>query len=370
MNKKILSNKIEWAYWWWVIGDALWLPVETWTKEKIMDNLWWISWYLPISNNGFLAKDFANGADLPFDQNDLWVISDDSIFTMAGMNSISEKSKIDLQNLFDRHKVLFDKYGPYRFGGITREKFKEYKWDINSLWNVSWWNGVMMKRFPYAAYMFAMWDKIDDKYIYDTVVNITKTTHNTLIWKLTSLMHNKFLMILLASDLEGFDMWLALDKLHKYAKECEEKLGTNMDYNDSKDSNIYISPIIQKLIKQYDDLKKWDIYSYDKILEEYLIKLDDSQKPNINKTRKPGFHVASTFGIVYACFIQNQNFQWLIDTIQIGYDTDSQAAIIWNMIWALRWPFYPDVYKEWINQKYQKDITDSLCEFQKTIASI
>lgn len=370
MNKVDLSKRIEWWTWWVVVGDALWLPVETWMAKNIKEKFGWVTEYLPVSNNWFLKKTIDSWVKLPFDTEESGIISDDSIFTMAGMRSISEKRKIDIQNLFDRHKKLFDKYGDYWFGWITRERFKVYNGDVTTLSNVSWWNGVMMKWFPYAVYFHAMGNKITDEYVDNMVVDITKVTHNSLISKLTALVHNKFMMILLKSDIDNLDLWKELQNIYEYAIWCEDRLSHNINKKDGDDSNMKISPIIQKLIKQYESIKNGNIYTYEKILKEYIVELDDKLAPGINKTHKPWFHVWSTFGLVYACFIQNQNFQWLLDAINIWYDTDSQASIVGSMVWALRWPFYEDRFVEWISSEYRDEIRKCIQDYQNTISNL
>lgn len=43
------------------------------------------------------------------------------------MRSITDTKKIELQSLFDAHKILFDRYGGELFGGMTKEKFEQYQ---------------------------------------------------------------------------------------------------------------------------------------------------------------------------------------------------------------------------------------------------
>jgi ADP-ribosylglycohydrolase len=83
---------------------------------------------------------------------------------------------------------------------------------------------------------------------------------------------------------------------------------------------------------------------------------------------KAWFHVASTIWLVYACFMQNMNFQWVIDAISIWQDTDSQWSMVGAMVWALKWPFYEQKYIDGIAKK--DTIADELNDFQHTLENI
>ncbi len=374
-----LSQKIEGAIRWGAIGDALWLAVEMKTKEEISENFWDLREYIPIKHNIFLAK-AAEKASLDTENiskslEETGIISDDTIFTMAWMHSITETWKINIQHIFDTHKNYFDTYGEDAwFGSITSKNFKTYTWDIKNLHSTSRWNGVMMKQFPYAAYL-SEWAKkaydagVDIAHVAanpdDEILRITQTTHDTPIAKLTSLFHQKMLISLLNSQPEDFDIEKKLQRFIRIApfrenQLCIHKHSEEESTPSNPDHTIRITPIFQKLLKQYKSIQAWKPYSYQQILDEYIVHLDESTDPLINKKMKPWFHVASTFGIVYACFLQNPNFAWLLDAIKIWYDTDTQWAIIGNMIWALHGPFYDQKYINWIKEKetIQKHIDD------------
>lgn len=377
MKTPTLQQKIQWAIRWWAIGDALWLAVEKKTKAEITENFWDIREYIPVERNEFIAKDIQAGKKLLFNPQETGIISDDTIFTMAWMNSISAKNNIALQHLFDAHKILFDKYGDTFFGWMTKERFKKYTvwWDRNILYNKSWSNGMLMKQFPYAAYFSALKKEAEKKWINpdelgwsidNTIWEITATTHDTKIAHLVSVLHNKTLMYLLDSTPENFDARRLLEHLYSIAPIWERMLWINEnDPSYDLDADMRISPILEKLLTQQSSIDAGLPYTYDQIIDTYIVRLDEAKDPNINKKMKPWFHVASTFGLVYACFLQNQNFQWVVDAIQIWYDTDSQGAVIGNMIGALHWPFYDQKYIDWLKDK--KDIQQSLKKFQYTL---
>jgi hypothetical protein len=39
---------------------------------------------------------------------------------------------------------------------MTAKRFSDYNGDLKTLYNTSWANGMMMKQFPYAAYIYAL----------------------------------------------------------------------------------------------------------------------------------------------------------------------------------------------------------------------
>jgi len=133
-----------------------------------------------------------------------------------------------------------------------------------------------------------------------------------------------------------------MDEVIRIANERFPQKDTSKTMN-NPDCAMRITPILKKLLTQQERIDAGNPYSLDEIIETYTIQLADTKN---NATLKPGFHVASTFGLVYACFLQHQDFEGLLNAIRIGYDTDSQAAIIGAMIGALRGPFYDPSYIE------------------------
>ena len=362
-NTISMKDKVIWGVWWGASGDALGLAVEKKTKDEILKVVGDIREYMPIKWNGFLDKEFGKPW-FPYKPEDTWVISDDSIFTMAGMNSISEKWWIEIQHLFDTHKKLFDQYWWHWFGGDTRKKFKAYTWDIASLHNHSRGNGIMMKQFPYSVWFSRIDPQAGTQYDVDTEMEkIISVTHDTPVAKITWMLHNKTLIYLLLTDPEQLDTKRLLSNLLTFSHHYEDRLIDENDPLYTPDTHMYISPFIKKLIAQQKSIEAWHPYSLQQILDTYIIQLAD---PIENKKMKPWFHVASTFGLVYACFLQNQNFEWLLNSIRIWYDTDTQAAIIGNMIWALKWPFYDQKYVDWIQDKWV--IQNSLNSFIKALS--
>lgn len=361
-------DKVEWWSRWVPVGDALWLPFENMKSAAITDLIGWVKDYIPVKNHNKiteyveLKKWYA-----PINLDDSGVISDDAILTLAGFYSITEKWKIDISNLFWRHKKMHETYGWYWFSETVDNKLKKYDWssDLSALQenNTSFGNGVMMKQFPYAAYFYIYGKKYwaDDDSMDSTIANITSITHNTPTAKTISVLHNKALIYMFDNQPSEFDMWKLLHTLLIIAPRYDDMYGADW----SSDIALRVTPIIDNLVKQWESVQSWNPYTYQQILDTYLVKFSD---PKMNKWMKPWYHVASTFGIVYACFMQNMNFQWVIDAITIWQDTDSQWSIVWSMVWALKWPFYEQKYIDWIQKK--DEIYSAITGFQNTLESL
>ena len=102
----------------------------------------------------------------------------------------------------------------------------------------------MMKQFPYAAYLKQHADS--DIGIDDIIEHIADVTHTSTIAKLTAMVHNKALIHLLEQDADMFEPKKLLHYLYNLAALLEEKY----DFTEETNSNMRISPIIAKLMKQ------------------------------------------------------------------------------------------------------------------------
>lgn len=339
----------------------MWLSVEKRTTEEVATMFGKVDKYHALKHNGFLEEIMQKEKDFPYSPEDIWVISDDTIFSLAGMKSITEKAGIDLVHLFQTHKSMFDEFGPYWFGEMTREKFKQLSqsWDLSILTNRSWGNGIMMKQFPYAAYF--KWNADDDNQIDNDMEAIAEVTHDSAIAKLTAIVHNKALIYLLDHTPQNFNPKLFLHYLYNIAALFEERY----TFDESNDLDMRITPIIKKLMAQQQSIEAGKPYTLQQIADEYYTKIQDPALAD--KPMKWGFHVATTFGFVYANFLQDRDWNWLLQAVNIGYDADSQWAVIGNMIGALNWPFYDQKFVDDLRDKAY--IQNTLDQFLKALDS-
>lgn len=352
INIEYFKEKVKAMLIWWSIWDALGIPVEMKSKEYIDKNYWRIEDFMDYRLNYFFSKW-------------LWlkqidgVVSDDTILTFAWVESILEKGRIKFDNLLKKSIKEYKKF-PYWFWWWTRDAFAKYEfleyelpsrenyidlWDKNSAWN---W--VIMKQSPYAAYW--VWKDLEQNDIDENIELITKLTHWHPIAIVASLVHNNFLMELLKSDW-NIDFEELLNYLIEYSKEVEERL---LEEWDDK-----ISDLLENLLS---DNKKWGLKSFDEILDKYwwwnknettVWKIENKFYKEFNKhwygTKKiiSSGYVVTTMWIVYSIFLNKQNMEWLLDWVNIWWDTDTFASIIWNMIWAYKWKFYTEYYEQWVN---------------------
>ena len=322
--EKIPAILINWAVW-----DALWLPVETKTKQEIQDILHKssskIDFYLPSWWNIYFIK-----AGLELSSREVWKISDDTILTMAVMKSITEKKTIDLYDIMEKTMQGYDKF-PYGFWGATRKAikhFREHK-DINKLLSIessSMWCGVTMKQAP-----LTLWDAPNRE-----IIDFTKLTHNSYPQKLASIIHDiGFRYILNSSwniNVEEFLEYMTR-KIRTYEELTDKKSAPGNDTLEWQE--------LKKIRQIFEKMKKFSkswklIISDDEILENFW-RGDDIKKSG---------QIATTLAITYSIFLREQSFQAIIDSVSIWWDTDSYWSIVWNMVWALSWEIPERYYIE------------------------
>ncbi len=337
-----LKEKVNWAVRWGALWDAIGLPFETKKLGTIAPALE-EAFFHPVGMNARTQKSKKNN-NFSGDLEKSGYISDDTILTLAGLQSLINKGKIEIEDLFNEHREFIKRFGTMWFGKGTLKSLSEMDSWRNPLeaWQFSRGNGVMMKQFPYAldAYLHPHAPEVMDKKI-DT---IAQCTHLTPVARLTAILHNRILLHLLR---QPSDQPLNRDAIlpHMYLiAQAYEKNRLYLEWLRDADSSYPVSEIIKKFHDQYIALKANKPYSLQKILDTYTLQGE-------NKDAKYGFHVASTFGYVYSIFLQKQNRYGLLDTIRIGEDTDTQAAIIGNMIGAYKGEFYDKALLEQLRNK-------------------
>ncbi len=338
-----LHNKITGAVRWWALGDSLWLAVETQSHEEIAKKFWSVSKFLPIKTNKF----FANAAkrwEFEGDVNGSGYISDDTILTLAWLQSLINRWKLDIIDLFKEQNNFLWAHWKIWFGKATLASLRKFNYGASPMdtGQLSWWNGVMMKQFPYALYYHLHPDNLDSIDLH--IDQITSSTHTSLIARTAVIVHNRMLMKLLAlwPD-EKINRNNMIEELRHVARDVQcgfDEAGLKQN----ADEWYALTNVLSLLRYNAHDVENWSRFTLQQIVERYKIKGKD-------KKAKYWFHVASTFGFVYAIFMQNPNRQWLLDAINIGEDTDTQASIIWNMIGAYQWEFYDKSLIEKIQKK-------------------
>ena len=327
-KQKTSSMLIAWAIW-----DALWVPVEMKTKEYIEKNYWRVDDFLDSGLNIFFNKwwlaKWKTG-----------LVSDDTILSFSWIQSIINKWNIDFDDIMQTSANDYKSF-PYWFGYWTTSAIKRYELlkELNILTNpyidlwekTSAWNWVVMKQTPYAAYFLAK--EIKQEIINTNIEILTRLTHNHPTAVVASQIHNQFLMELLKSKDE-----IDFEKLLKYLIDFAISRENNLEEEFLSQDADKISDLLKELL---EDKQNWWLKTFDEILEKYWWWTQ--------KVYASGY-VLTTMWIVYSIFLNKQNFQWLLDSINIGWDVDTFWAIIWNMIWAYKWEFYDKYYEDWIEK--------------------
>jgi len=159
--------------------------------------------------------------------------------------------------------------------------------------------------------------------------------------------HNKLLM-------ELFKNWISSEKTLK------EILIELIDY--CKHYEQYFTDVENKVSDLLIDLlwlfnNNWKFVATDEEILSKFWRWDNDIKSSC--------FVYFTMWIVYSIFFRNPNFQWLLDAVNIWWDTDSFWAIIWNMIWAYNWKFYEEEFAKWV--KIYEEIKNIWEKFTKQV---
>lgn len=337
MNRDIWE-KLEWAIIGWAIWDSMWLPVEMKTRDFIREKYWRIIDFEPTKENIFFGKWW-------FKKDGVGYISDDTCLTLATLEALSDSWKIDFSSIATEHIRYHDKF-PYWFWKSTRNAVEMLRnWASHrETWNTLWtWNWIMMKQAPLAFY-YAMKNELD-WVMNNEIREYAQMTHNNRISAVSAVVHNKFLLKLILSDWK-IDNREILSDLLELAREYEREF----DYMYDNWENI--SDVILQMLESLDSEGNMTLTD-DEILEKFSWWDEKIYK---------SCYIRITLPIVYSLFLRNPNFEWLLDSINIWWDVDSFAAIMWNMIWAYLWKFYPEGYPEKLQDL--NDIKEAIGRFR------
>ena len=307
-------DKQIWSLYWVSIGDALWLPVETNTREEILRLLdegahcsvheGLINKYYPIGRHA-MYRSYIKDGKYPFLQSDtIGICSDDTLLTLVISDSIIERWWIDIAS------------------GMNWRNMQTY----------SFWNGMMMKQSPLAFFQVESWHSLVQK-----VHELTKITHAHPISLVAARIHHHLLVDIIMQNTPEFDMKYWLQEWVQLARSYELELGASSQ----------ISDLMLDIALEWDE----DI-SLQEIGNRYVRSIDSEKNPY--------FNVLSTLGIVYAIFLRQQNFKAIQQWASIGWDTDSYASILWSMVGGLHWSIFQEKYIRNLHVRYQEKLQNSI----------
>lgn len=265
-----------------VVGDVLGVPVEFMTREELRKN--------PVVDlRAYGTHNQPLGS---------W--SDDTSMTLATMDSIIHKEKIDTTDIGNRFLNWYrkNKYTPrgkvFDIGRTTIQALVKYELKLNKAKNCgeedeySNGNGSLMRMIPIAYYIY--YKKIkDDKEIYNIVKDVSSITHKHEVSILGCYIYVSFILGLL-NGLEKKQAYKNIKKL-------------NYNYF-SKDS-----------LKRYDRILKGDITAL-----------------NLNNINSDGYIVSTLECVLYMFLKSNDYNTTILEGVNLGNDTDTIGSCLGGLL--------------------------------------
>ena len=297
------------------VGDALGLPCEGWTADRVKETFGRITTYQDPSghkwHNGLKA-----GAT-----------SDDTQLTLAVAKGLIEAQGFDMPSQVHSHLDMF-KESHAAWGGTTREAVRSLAngktWKTSGLKgeNRGKGNGLPMKISPVSAVLYKriLVDKPDQEQhtqialdAFRFTKNLTFMTHHTEMALCSAFAQVMATYYCLGADSFDLDQFAAVIKRASMrAKEwCKDgQLGTDPE---TEDINVRFAML--------EDHRNYDI---PRIVEEFMG--EGGQR----------FCCYWNMPLTYMMFLQNpHNINTLYDTVSVGGDADTNGAIVGAMLGAL-----------------------------------
>ena len=298
------------------IGDAMGVPLEFLSREKLQQNI-------TIDMKGYGTHNVKEGT---------W--SDDTSMTLAFMDSYIEHGKIDYEDIMIKFNMWYRR-GMYTTDGnvfdIGNTCYnainKYYEYDINPIECgsddiYSNGNGSLMRILP-LAYIIYYNNISDEKEIYTLVKNISSLTHRNDISVLGCYIYIMYVLSLLNGK----------DKIESYR---------------------YIRNL------KYDFFEKQTINMYERILESDISKL------NMEDILSSGYIVHSLEASLWSILTTNSYDDAIIKSINLGEDTDTIGAITGSIAGILYG--YETFPNKWITKMQQINNLEEYCnKFEKKL---
>ncbi len=303
------------------IGDALGMPVETWTPAKIRE----------VHENGIHRYEHPVGhkwfTDNP-DDPDLTktymtrgMTTDDTQLTVATLKGLNEAKQFSLDEQAKQH-VLAYKEGTAGWGKSTIEAIRRLGNGVS--WSESGkthekgrgtGNGIPMKCSPLGAYIGTV-TGCSESNVWNKVVQYSAMTHYTKLAAVSGVVHTRAAWYCLVTDPDDFTTCDFLDAV------CNQ----TFDLFESGVANV------EHLGCCADNLEHRMIYLWDNKSEIVLWTPD-----NIAQAFGGGScYVYDSLPFSYAFFIQNPHLpDTAIRCINAGGDTDTNGKIVMELIGAI-----------------------------------
>lgn len=295
------------------VGDALGMPFEKMTAEKIRESLATVGdeegvrkFYPPTMNpNPFPGNEKLTPGS--------W--TDDTQLTLATMRALTAAGgSFSMEKIAKQHIVAYRTEDRGSWGGSTTKACAALEqgvhWSSTAIPN-SGGNGVMMKIAPLG--LLASMQAKDEVTFMAECVDFSRMTH-LVTPAIVSGCVQAYAVQHLARSKPGrlykrallFRLYLLAIRLESRLPRCEEK----------------ISSLLALLSHLYEN----------KILFE---ETPESLGKHFCVGYKIAFSAYFTFGLSYALFFRNPTFSAVFDAVEAGGDTDTTASIVGNLVGAL-----------------------------------
>lgn len=313
-----------------ILGDVMGTPVQFILRKNLQESLK----KEPISS--LILKTKTN---IPFGS---W--SDDSSMTLCTMESIIEKSNVDLKNLveyfrkwlYKDYMTPFDK--TFDVGRTTMEGLNRYIRTDGTIMDIvtprgstnirSNGNGSLMRILPVSIYCY--FKKLSAKETFEIVNSVSSLTHAHAISVLGCYIYTLIVFDILDGKSKD-DIILNLKNIH---------------------NNETIPGNYKEWLKEYNDIINGDIFTKNK-----------------NDIDSSGY-VKSTLGVALWGFYNNETVEdCIFRIIELGHDSDTNGAVgagLSGLYYGLRGNFVQDYWVEKILKKEViYDIIDKYIEILK-----
>ena len=303
------------------IGDALFMPVETFSKDEIASRFGRITDYItpPNDHRWFAGKEAGT-----------W--TDDTELTLAIADSLIECGRIDMNSITERHVLAYLADPTLGYGGSTTAGIKNLI--AGKLWSVSGisdnpkrgsGNGLPMKVAPIGAYLCSLvrqQSELTEAEFVRNITDLTLMTHYTKMAVQSALTHIQAIRFCLCTTSNRFDKEFFVLQLLYAARLATEG-------NKSEDN------LLERIVELSNSNLDW---SPEAISERY---------------GQGSCYVYNSLPFSYAFFLRNPtSIETLYDVGNAGGDTDTNASIVGGMLGALNGTaIFPNHLIEGLKQK-------------------
>jgi ADP-ribosylglycohydrolase len=342
------------------VGDALGMPVETWSRDRIRDEFpeGIKQYYEPSGHKWFNGHPAGS-----------W--TDDTQLTLATLRGFVRARRLDLQAQARAMVEAMQEASagqPTGGSGVPGWGYTTVKAVRNLANNVPWWlsgktddpnlghgNGVVMRQSPIAAWMLSPVGSEEEPLedhealpIHQQLVNFSAMTHYTQQSAISTVVHNAVLTYCLNTSPKDFKVEDCFDNNFQYLQFCLKSKPTDGVYDwwigHLNATEIDMWQEFQKVL----DSSSWDS---DKIIEQF---------------GGGSCNVGHSLPFCYAFFAQDHNSHEVISrVIESGGDTDTNGSIVGAMLGALHGE---EIFPEsWVKNLYKVDeiikITERFCDY-------